>query len=337
MDGTPADDGMHMPGEWEQHERCLLAWPTQTRRAFWRSRGHGLDEARRAYAAVAQAIARFEPVLVIANEDEAAEARALCGPDVTVVSCPIDDSWLRDNGPIFVRHDNGARAGIQFGFNAWGHKLAPYDADAAVAGPICAHLGLPLYRAPFILEGGSIAVDGAGTLVTTERCLLNRNRNPHLSRGDIEQGLRTWLGVQRIIWLPDALVEDSGTDGHVDNVVAFVRPGLALLQTTADRAHPNAAVARENRRRLEAAGIAVVEIAVLPYVDMGHLAIPVPYLNFYPANGGMVVPVVGHEADDAMLARIAGCFPERQVVGVPGAVLARGGGGVHCITQQVPL
>ncbi|HZS93142.1 MAG TPA: agmatine deiminase family protein [Chloroflexota bacterium] len=336
MGRTPADDGMSMPAEWERHERCLMAWPTDVRRSYWTDDRDYLPAARDAYAAVARAIARFEPVLMVANVGDGQGAATACGPEVEVVELPIDDSWMRDNGPIFVRRAGGARAGVHFGFNAWGSKLAPYDADASLAEPLCAYLGLPRYRAPFILEGGSIAVDGAGTLVTTERCLLHPNRNPGLSRGEIEDGLRAWLGVERIVWLPDAIVEDDGTDGHVDNAVAFVRPGLALLQSTDDASNPNYAVARENRRRLEAAGIEVVEIDALPYVTVGSKTVPVPYVNFYLANSGVVVPVTGHPADEAMLARIAACYPDRRVVGVPGEMLAFGGGGVHCITQQVP-
>ena len=188
-----------------------------------------------------------------------------------------------------------------------------------------------------VLEGGSIAVDGAGILVTTERCLLNPNRNPDMTRAEIERALMRHLGVERIVWLADAIAEDDGTDGHVDNVVAFSAPGKALLQSCADRSHPNHVIAVANFRRLAEAGIEVTEIPHLPYAqfDSGR-SIPVPYGNLYALNGAVLVPTIGDPADADMLAIIGAQYPDREVIAVPGAVLAHGGGGVHCITQQVP-
>jgi agmatine deiminase len=189
-----------------------------------------------------------------------------------------------------------------------------------------------------VLEGGSVAVDGAGTLVTTERCLLNPNRNPQMSRAEIEHTLTASLGVDRIVWLADAIAEDDGTDGHVDNVVAFSAPGHALLQGCAEPDNPNRAIAGDNRRRLEAAGVVVTEIPVLPYAEFanGSRRISVPYLNFYALNGALLVPTVDDLADADALATIGEQYPGREIIAVPGAVLAHGGGGVHCITQQVP-
>ncbi len=188
-----------------------------------------------------------------------------------------------------------------------------------------------------VLEGGSIAVDGAGTLVTTERCLLNPNRNPNLTREQIELTLRAVLGVEQVVWLADAIAEDDGTDGHVDNVVAFSAPRRALLQGCADRDNPNHAIAADNRKRLEAAGIDVVEVPDLPYARVGaSRLLPVPYVNLYALNGAVLVPTTGAPTDADALAIIAEEYPGREVVAVPGAVLAHGGGGVHCITMQVP-
>jgi agmatine deiminase len=173
--------------------------------------------------------------------------------------------------------------------------------------------------------------------VTTERCLLNPNRNPQLTRDDIEGTLRAGLGVERIVWLADAIAEDDGTDGHVDNVVAFSAPGRALLQGCADRDNPNRAIATDNRKRLDEAGIDVVEVPDLPYARVGtSRLLPVPYVNLYALNGAVLVPTTGAPTDGAALAIIAGEYPGRDVVAVPGAVLAHGGGGVHCITMQVP-
>ena len=253
---------------------------------------------------------------------------------------PLDDSWARDSGPIFVisRSHPPRRAGVHFGFNAWGGRFAPYADDAEFGARILEHLGEERIDArPFVLEGGAIAVDGAGTLVTTEQCLLNPNRNPQLGREDIEARLREHLGVERVVWLGLGLVEDGDTDGHVDNVCAFLGPGRALLQTVADEADPNFAATRENADRLRAAGIEVVELDVLPRVESDDGHVVVPYTNFYVCNGALVVPVTGAETDEAALALLERLYPGRKAVPVPGATLAHGGGGVHCITQQVPV
>jgi agmatine deiminase len=225
---------------------------------------------------------------------------------------------------------------VHFRFNAWGEKYQPYDADATIGARLAAELRLPVHEAPMVLEGGSVAVDGAGTLVTTERCLLHPNRNPGWSRSQLEDALRSWFGVERIVWLVDGLAEDDETDGHVDNVFAFFAPGRGVLQGCRDTANPNHTIAAENRRRLAAAEIDVVELPELPYTDVGGRCVAVPALNCYAVNGGLVVPVTGGATDTDALDTLAACFGERVVVGVPGPVLAYGGGGVHCITQQVP-
>jgi len=210
----------------------------------------GLDGARAVYAEIARAIARFEPVTMVAAPADAPGAAEQCGADVELLPLPIDDSWMRDTGPIIVVGGDGARRALHFRFNAWGEKWAPWDADAAVGTTIAAQLDLPVLEIPMVLEGGSIAIDGAGMLVTTERCLLNPNRNPRMTRVEIEQVLASSFGVDRIVWLADGIAEDDGTDGHVDNVVAFTGPARALLQGCADSDNPNHAIAVDNRRRL---------------------------------------------------------------------------------------
>ena len=327
-----------MPAEWTPHERCLMAWPT--RPELW----HGQYEAARAeYAAVAQAIARFEPVLMVAAPGLGDDARRQCGPNVEVIELPIDDSWLRDSGPIFVMDSDGARTGVDFRFNAWGERSFPYADDDRFPERILAHLGIPRHPVEMVLEGGSITVDGEGTLITTEQCLLNPNRNPSLSREQIENTLRQALGVEVIIWLPFGLAEDSFTDGHVDGVCAFVRPGTVLLQTAADPEDLNWDRLAANRRVLEqsrdAAGrqLEILEMPYLAHAEVGGRRVRVPSVNFYVANGGVVAPTAGVPTDDAMLGRIADAFPGREVVPVPARVIGFGGGGVHCITQQVPL
>jgi agmatine deiminase len=320
-----------MPAEWAPHERTLMAWPT--RREMW---GSELTQAKADYAATANAVAAFEPLtMVCANAQEAAEARAALAGEAEVVELPIDDSWLRDSGPIFVTDDDGRRAGVHFRFNSWGEKFPPWDRDAAVGGLLVDRLGDRRYDAPFVLEGGSVAVDGDGTLLTTEECLLNPNRNPGMSREEIEEGLRDYLGVETIVWLGQGLAEDRDTDGHVDLIAAFTRPGEVLLQSAAP-GEPSHERMADNHSRLQAAGLDVVDFPILPSVEVAGEPVAASHVNFYLCNGGVVVPVAGVASDAEALERIGAAYPGREVVGVPGGVIAFGGGGPHCITQQVP-
>jgi agmatine deiminase len=328
---------MRFPSEAEPHERTLMGWPC--REELW---GDTLAQARSDYAAVANAIGVFEPVTMIANAGaEAAQARAACTDRVEVVELPLDDSWLRDCGPIYVYDGGGAaepgerRVAVHFGFNAWGEKFAGWDRDAAVGRLIAERLGDEVRTAPLILEGGSVLSDGAGTILTTEQCLLHPNRNPTLSREQIEAALTEHLGAERIVWLGRGLVEDRDTDGHVDLIAAFAADGRVLLQTV-EPDNPNHEHCRENLRRLAAAGLEVIELPYLPYVEVAGEQIAAGYLNLYVCNDAVIVPVTGAPSDTAALAIIASAYPERDVVPVPGAVLAYGGGGPHCITQQVP-
>jgi agmatine deiminase len=320
-----------MPAEWAPHERTLMAWPT--RPDLW---GDQLEAAREEYAATANAIAAFEPLtMVCANAEEAAQARAALTTAAEVVELPIDDSWLRDSGPIFVVDGDRRRAGVHFGFNSWGGKFTPWDRDAAVGGLLVDHVGDNCYKAPFVLEGGAIAVDGEGTLLTTEECLLNPNRNPGMSREEIEAGLRDHLGAETIVWLGQGLVEDRDTDGHVDMIAAFTRPGEVLLQTLEPGAPSHERMA-DNRTRLTAAGLDVVDFPILAAVEVAGEPVAVSHLNLYLCNGAVIVPLAGVDTDAEALERIAAAYADREVVGVPGRVIAFGGGGPHCITQQVP-
>jgi agmatine deiminase len=320
------------PAEWEPHERTLMGWPC--RADLW---GETMEQARSDYAAVANAVAAFEPVTMIANPGaDAACARAACGAGVEIVELPLDDSWLRDSGPIYVYDDEGARNAVHFGFNAWGEKFPPWDRDAVVGRLIAERLGDPVVQGGMVLEGGSILTDGDGTLLTTEQCLLNPNRNPALSREEIETTLRERLGVRDILWLGLGQVEDRDTDGHIDMIAAFTEPGHVLLQTVA-AGNPNFERCQENRRRLETAGVSVTELPFLPYAEVAGEPVAASYLNFYICNGGVIVPTAGAETDAQALAIVAAAYPGREVVPVPGLVIAYGGGGPHCITQQVPV
>jgi agmatine deiminase len=321
---------MRLPAEWEPHERTLMGWPC--RAALW---GETIAQARSDYAAVANAIAAFEPVTMIASGPaDAAQVRGACAAGVEVVELPLDDSWLRDCGPIYVFGEDGRRLAVHFEFNGWG-KYTPHDRDAAVGRLIAEHLGDEVISAPLVLEGGSILGDGAGTLLTTEECLLNPNRNPTLSREQIELALKSHLGVAEIVWLAHGLIEDRDTDGHVDLVAAFTAPGRVLLQTVSED-NPNFERGEQNRARLHDAGIEVRELPFLPYAVVAGETVAVGYLNSYLCNGGVIVPVCGADTDEDALAIIGAAYPDREIVPVPGTVLAYGGGGPHCITQQVP-
>jgi agmatine deiminase len=335
---TPRADGFAMPAEFDTHQATWMSWPTS--RSLWR--GH-LDAARDEWAATARAVAAFEPVLMVCAPGEAADVRRRCGEGVDTLEMAIDDSWLRDNGPIFVTNGRGEVALVHFGFNSWGEKYLPYDDDARLPELLASHFGVRRYRAPFVLEGGSFFVDGEGTLITTEQCLLHPNRNPSMNREEIESGLRSFLSVDAVIWLPHGLVEDRDTDGHVDGLAQFLRPGAVMLAIAGGIDDPNAPRFAEDRGVLEAARDArdrsfeVWEGPVNGWAELEGIGpIVIPYMNHYLANGAVIVPVGNIPEDEAALELLAKSYPDREVVGVPGALISFGGGGPHCITQQVP-
>jgi agmatine deiminase len=333
---TPAAAGLSMPPEWAPHERTLMAWPC--RRELW---GGQLGAAKVESAGVANAIAAFEPVTMVARDPaDAAEARAALDGNVEVLEQPVDDSWLRDSGPIFVVdhvEEPSRRVGVHFGFNSWGQKFEGYENDQAIGRVLTEHVGSEVVRAPLILEGGSIAVDGAGVLLTTEQCLLHPNRNPSLSRDEIEQHLKDYLGVTQVVWLGQGLVEDKDTDGHVDLIAAFTAPGTVLLQRAAP-GNPNHDNMARNREIAVAAGLDVIDFDPLAYAEVEGETVVASYMNFYVGDRFVVVPVAGRpDLDAEALARISDAYDNaKEVIGVPGVVHAFGGGGPHCITQQVP-
>lgn len=336
---------MRMPAEWAPHERTLVSWPV--REGVW---GPLLADAEAAYREVIWAVAQFEPCTVIAPPGAPAQRVVQCCEvgqgstphPIEVVELPIDDSWIRDNGPVYV-FDDHRRVITDWRFNSWGGKYLPYDDDDALTRRWANWRNEPYVEVDAVLEGGSINVDGEGAMVTTVQCLMHPNRNPALARVDLEALFRDHLGVDAVLWLPYGLVDDDDTDGHVDNVAAFCEPGRVLLQGCDDGDEPDALRLDMNRRTAErwrdARGIPLeaIEIPVLPFVEVGGSRRPVPYLNFYVLNDAVLVPVTGHEADDDVVEMLAEQFPDREVVGLDvGGVLAHGGGGIHCITQQVP-
>lgn len=325
-----------MPAEFGPHRCTVMCWPA--RPEIYRSR---TAEAESAHALVANTIARFEPVVMVADPVRVADARRACESNVTVVEFPIDDAWARDSGPIYVRDDDDELVALDFVFNGWGEKFVPFDQDDQLARRVAGHFGDRTRRVDMVLEGGSINVDGRGLLVTTEQCLLNPNRNPSMSRDQIAQVLEGELGATDVVWLPHGLALDDDTDGHVDNVAAFTPTGHLLLQGCSDAAeedHRRMAVNLDTARRAaESLGFDVATVPVLPFVETTTGRKVVPYLNFYVGNGFVVVPVCGHDADDDMVGLIGDFFPGREMVALDvGEILAVGGGGIHCITQQIP-
>lgn len=327
-----------MPAEWEPHSRCWMAWPC--RDEVW---GEQMDAARTAYADVARAIADFEPVTLVCNPSDVAEASLTLGNGtaIDVVSMEIDDSWLRDSGPTFLLDRNGHLAGAHWRFNAWGQKYQPYSRDAVVAKRILKHVGARRFRAPFVLEGGAIHVDGEGTVLTTEQCLLNPNRNPDITKAQVEQNLRDWLGVSTVIWLPEG-IEDDETDGHVDEIACFVRPGVVLALSTDDKSDGNFDTLQTNldilRSAKDAKGrpLQVIEVPQPARQEHNGKRLSLSYVNFYIANGGIVMPAFDVAEDERAFRIIRDAFPNRRVVQVHARDIFLGGGGIHCITQQQP-
>ncbi|MGD8810288.1 MAG: agmatine deiminase family protein [Gammaproteobacteria bacterium] len=333
---VPGAQRYRMPAEWSAHARCWMAWPC--RRELW---GDGLDAACAAYAAVARAIARFEPVTMVVRAADVGAAAARCGTTVDVMEAPLDDSWMRDIGPTFLCNGDGDVAGVAWRFNAWGDKYRGYANDAALAARLLDRLKLPRFDAPFVLEGGAVHSDGEGTVLTTESVLLNPNRGMAGSKAAAEALLRDWLGAETVIWLPAGMAEDE-TDGHVDNVACFAAPGRVLALAAPDPADPNHAGLAENLNALAAARDArgrrleVVRLDQSTLPDGDGKPGAASYINFYIANGGIVMPSFATDEDAAAVAVMRAAFPGREVVQVDARAIVRGGGGIHCITQQQP-
>jgi agmatine deiminase len=358
LTSTPAADGYRMPGEFEPHSGCWIAWPE--RPDNWRL---GAKPAQHAYAAVAEAINVAEPVTVAVSDAQFEHCRSLLSSTIRVVEVSTDDAWMRDIGPTFLLNEHGGRRGVDWHFNAWGGLdgglYFPWDRDERVARKVLEIEGADRYRAPIVLEGGSIHVDGEGTVMSTEECLLNTNRNPQLSREEIEKALLEYLGATQIIWLGQGVYNDE-TDGHVDNLACFARPGVVLLSYCEDKSDPQHAISRDAEQRLLAAIDArgrPIEVIRLPSpgpvtitaqeaegVDAIAGTLPrragdrlaASYANVYIATTRIVYPLLDERYDEQAAEVLRGCFPEREVVGVPAREILLGGGNIHCITQQVP-
>jgi agmatine deiminase len=358
LTSTPAADGYRMPGEFEPHGGCWMAWPE--RPDNWRL---GAKPAQEAYAAVAEAINVSEPLTMAVSDAQFEHCRSVLSPSIRVVEIATDDAWMRDIGPTFLLDGGGGRRGVDWSFNAWGGLdgglYFPWDRDDRAAAKVLEIERADRYRAPIVLEGGAIHVDGEGTVMATEECLLNPNRNPELSREQIEQALFEHLGAEKMIWLGRGVYNDE-TDGHVDNLACFARPGVVLLTYAEDESDPQHAISRDALERLRTATDArgrSLEVILLPSpgpiaisereaggVDAVAGTLPrragdrlaASYVNFYPATTRIVMPLLDERFDDAAAALLGDCFPDREIVGVPAREILLGGGNIHCITQQVP-
>jgi agmatine deiminase len=355
---TPASDGYWMPAEFDRHAGCWMLWPERIDN--WRD---GARPAQKAFIAVAAAIAQFEPVSIGVSAAQYEFARAEVPAGIRLIEISNNDSWMRDVGPTVVVNAAGKRRAVDWMFNAWGGLNGglyfPWDQDDLVAQKVAAVEGMDRYRAPLVMEGGAIHTDGEGTLLVTEQCLLNANRNPQLSKAQLEKHLRDYTGATTIIWLGRGVVNDE-TDGHVDNLACFARAGEVCLTYTDNKRDAQWAVSNDALERLHAARDArgrrlkvhklpspgPLKMTAVEAAGVQHRSGSQPreagarlagsYANFYIANGGIVVPLLDARTDATAVAKLKRVFPERRVVGVPGREILLGGGNVHCITQQVP-
>ena len=358
IDSTPRADGFRMPGEFEPHAQIWMLWPQ--RPDNWRFGG---KPAQRAWVQVAAAISEFEPLSVGVNHDQYENARNLLPAAVRVVELSSNDAWVRDCGPTFVVNDRGDVRLVDWDFNAWGGLYDglyfPWDLDQMIPRKIAELERVDRYKAPLVLEGGSIHVDGQGTVITTEECLLSPGRNPQLSRDEIEGYLRDYLNVDKVIWLGRGIDPDE-TNGHVDDVACFIRPGVVLAAVTDDKQDWRYELLQDNLLRLQKATDArgrTLEVHTVPMpaileitadeawgVDSAEGSLPrqpgdktaASYLNFLIVNGGVVMPVFDDPNDLVVKAKLEAVFPDRRVVTIPGREIVLGGGNVHCITQQQP-
>lgn len=325
-----------MPPEWAPHAATWLSWPHN--RKTW---PEGLEQAEAALAEGVVALAEGEAVHINVRDGEHAARverlfpRLVSAGKVVLEPIPTNDAWCRDHGAIVVRDAEGRRVALDFRFNAWGGKYPPFDLDDAVARRMAEALRLECLSIDMVLEGGSIEVNGAGTLLTTEQCLLNPNRNPALGRREIGAALARYLGARRVVWLGEGIAGDD-TDGHIDDMTRFVSEDAVLTAVENDPADANHAPLAENLRRLRELRLRVVELPMPRPRHRGAERLPASYANFYIGNRVVLLPVFGDPQDRAAVEILAGCFPQRQVVPIDSRALVVGLGAFHCLTQQVP-
>ena len=340
---TPAQLGYRMPAEWEPHVGTWLTWPRREGISF----PDLYDRIPPILAAMVRALAEDEGVFInVWDATMEAEVRSVLtqhdalNDRVEFHHHPAYEPWCRDHGPVFVVNTS-QRAVLNWGYNAWGEKYPPYDLDNAVPEHIASVRGLPCFTPDMILEGGSIEVNGQGTLITTESCLLSPNRNPALDRAAIEQRLSDYLGVRKVLWLGEGIAGDD-TDGHVDDLTRFVDAQTVVTAVEPDSQHPNHPPLQVNLQRLQAMctqdgdSLRVIELPMPePVLDQGE-RLPASYANFYIGNRTVLMPAFGQSRDADAQAILQQCFPSRRVLPLDSTDLIRGLGSFHCLTQQEP-
>ncbi|WP_218110295.1 agmatine deiminase family protein [Oligoflexus tunisiensis] len=346
LSGLPRDLGLYMPAEWAPHSATWMSWPFDEEMWF----GH-LTQVRQEYSMLVKTLARFEPVHLLVRDEEAettAKAALEGVSNLTLHRIPLDDVWMRDNGPLFLLKQKTSPATapalsfVNWGFNAWGGKY-DYERDNQVPLALAEILQLPRFDAPYIMEGGSLEINGEGSCLTTEQCLLTPTRNPDLGKADLEKLLSQYLGIDQVIWLKDGL-EGDHTDGHIDTITRFANSTTVLTSVTSDRTDVNFDRMQENleilrRARLkDGRNLRVIELP-LPeeklFLEDGT-RLPPTYANFYIANGAVLVPQYGDRQDAPALDVLRRAFPQHQVFGLASRHIISGGGSFHCLTQQQP-
>lgn len=359
LESTPKIDGFSMPGEFEPHSGCWMVWPERSDN--WRA---GAKPAQQAFVDVAEAIHVSDPVTMAVSRHQYANARARLSSGIRVIEMSSNDSWMRDIGPTFLINRQGVLRAVDWQFNSWGGLYnglySPWDLDDAVAIKVAEIEAVDRYRAPFVLEGGSIHCDGEGTVITTEECLLSPGRNPAMSRQQIDQALQDYLGIDKVIWVPRGVFLDE-TTGHVDNILHYCAPGVVALSWTDDTKDPQyerslealeflESVTDAKGRNLkvikihqpgplfmEAGESATIDVAEGTVYRKPGERLAGSYCNFYIGNSRIVYPLLDQKYDAKAKEQLQKIFPQHEVVGVPGREILLGGGNIHCITQQVPL
>jgi len=321
----------YFPPEWHPQDWLWIGFPHDA--SEWLD---SLDPAQEQIAAFASAVADSgqEVRLVVQDEANEARARSLVGERVNFERCKSGDIWLRDTGPLVIADERGNRAALRCGFNGWGGKYL-MEGDQTIGVELAKSAGLDVMTADWILEGGALDADGTGLVVTTEQCLLNPNRNPGLSRGEIEAHLARDLGFTRVLWLGEGLINDH-TDGHVDNLARFVAPGVLALPAATGADDPNAAIYADAKARAERFGLTVREVPAPGRFEADGRVEPASYMNFVITTHLVVVPTFGSPHDAQGVAAVAELFPDRETIGLPADAVLTGGGGFHCASQQMP-
>ena len=339
---TPTQANFYMPAEWYQHECCWMQWPTEffpiNATSSWSH--FDLDKGRLAWANVANAISRFEKIKMIVHPNDYKSALNLLDKNIEILQTPIDDAWCRDTGAIFLLNEKNQLGGVDSDFNCWGYK-ENFEQDDKVAKFMINEANAKYFKNDMVLEGGSIHVNGQGTLITTEQCLLHENRNPHLSKDDIENNLKKFFGVTKIIWLKHGT--DEGTNGHIDNVACFSDTGTILAMTCSDKEDTYYDLLSENLEILKTSvdqdnnPLKIVELEMSKKRLIPDDDEPSSYINFYIANDAVIFPIFGDDvADQNAMKIVKSQFPNRQIVCLDGHDILMGGGNIHCITQQQP-